>query len=70
MSKKLGTIVGFTPDAARSPVEMYQADEFSLREGGTTYDVTLHFNTEGNQSILRQFKDMILSDTHRVDSTH
>ena len=35
---------------------------FTMKMGGTTYEVTSHFNTEGRQSVLQQFKDLILSE--------
>lgn len=37
-------------------------NEFSLKIGGTTYDVSTHFSTEGKQSVLEQFKWLILSE--------
>ena len=37
-------------------------DEFSLKIGGTTYDVSTHFSTKGEESVLRQFKRLILSE--------
>lgn len=36
--------------------------DFSLKIGGTFYEVTTHFNPEGNQSVLDQFKTLILSE--------
>ena len=33
----------------------------SKKIGGTVYDVTANFNIEGKESILQQFKDLILS---------
>ena len=40
---------------------VYQpANEFSLKVGGTYFDVSTHFDTTGRQSVLRQFKDLIL----------
>jgi len=35
---------------------------FSLRIGGTTYDVSTHYNREGNQSVLDQFQRLILAE--------
>lgn len=35
---------------------------FSMRTGGT---VTTHFNTEGKESVLQQFRDLIL-EIHRI----
>ena len=29
---------------------------------GTTFDVTTHFSDDGRQSVLRQFRDLILSE--------
>ena len=36
--------------------------DFTMKIGGTTYEVTSHFNTEGRQSVLQQFRDLILSE--------
>lgn len=37
-------------------------DEFSLKIGGTIYDVSTHFSTKGKESVLEQFKRLILSE--------
>lgn len=37
-------------------------NEFSLKIGGTTYEVNTHFNKKGKQSVLEQFKELILSE--------
>lgn len=37
-------------------------NEFSLKSGGTTYDVSTHFSDTGRQSVLEQFKNLILSE--------
>lgn len=34
---------------------------FSMKIGGTVYDVTTHWNTEGSQTVLQQFKELLLS---------
>lgn len=34
---------------------------FKIFIGGTTYEVCSYFNVEGKQSILEQFKNLILS---------
>lgn len=45
------------------PVHVIQAkNTFSMKIGGTVFDVTTHFNTEGRQSVLQQFRDLILSE--------
>ncbi len=36
--------------------------DFSLKIGGTFYEVSTHFNSKGNQSVLDQFKTLILSE--------
>ncbi len=35
---------------------------FQTKMGGTTYEVTTHFNSEGRQSVLEQFQELILSE--------
>lgn len=37
-------------------------NEFSLKIGGTTYDVSTHFSDKGTQSVLEQFRELILSE--------
>ena len=37
-------------------------NEFSLKIGGTTYEISTHFSTKGKQSVLEQFKELILSE--------
>ena len=34
---------------------------FEIKIGGTVYEVHSHFNIEGKQSVLEQFKNIILS---------
>lgn len=36
--------------------------DFELKIGGTTYEVCSHFNIDGKQSVLEQFKNLILSE--------
>lgn len=38
------------------------SNSFSMKIGGTVFDVSTHFNTDGRQSILQQFRDLILSE--------
>ena len=35
---------------------------FDLKIGGTTYDVNTHFSTDGKQSALEQFMELIMND--------
>ena len=37
-------------------------NSFSMKIGGTVFDVTTHFNANGSQSVLQQFRDLILSE--------
>ncbi len=46
------THFGFEPDAESS---------FKVKIGGTVYEVTTHFNESGKQSVLQQFRDLLLS---------
>ena len=34
---------------------------FSVKLGGTVYEITTHWNTEGSQTDLQQFKELLLS---------
>lgn len=37
-------------------------NEFSLKIGGRIYEVNTRFSTKGKQSVLEQFKELILSE--------
>ena len=37
-------------------------DHFSLRIGGTFYDVTTHMKIDGKRTVLNQFKEMLLAN--------
>lgn len=37
-------------------------DTFTTQIGGTTYEVSTHFNPKGTQSVMEQFKKLILSE--------
>lgn len=34
--------------------------EFEMKIGGTTYAVSTHFDSEGKQSVLKQFMTLLL----------
>jgi hypothetical protein len=36
-----------------------QEDTFTMKIGGTTYEVTTHFSTDGKQSVLQQFMELL-----------
>lgn len=46
------THFGFEPNAESS---------FKMKIGGTVYEVTTHFNESGKQSVLQQFRDLLIS---------
>lgn len=33
---------------------------FVMKIGGTTYEVATHFSTKGKETVLRQFKDLLI----------
>ena len=35
-------------------------DTFEMKVGGTTYEISTHFDTGGRQSVLEQFMALIL----------
>ena len=46
---------------AFDPFELLSGeDTFEMKVGGTTYEVSTHFNTGGRQSVLEQFMALIL----------
>jgi hypothetical protein len=45
---------GFAPYFDHAPT-----DSFSLKVGGTVYEVTTHFASEGRQSVLEQFMGLL-----------
>ena len=34
---------------------------FDMKIGGTVYEVSTHFSEDGKQSVLQQFRDLLLS---------
>ena len=45
-----------------SKVRRFGEDTFTTKIGGTTYEVSTHFNPDGRRSALEQFKHLILSE--------
>ena len=33
---------------------------FVMKIGGTTYEVSTHFSTKGKETVLQQFKDLLI----------
>ena len=40
----------------------YETDDtpFVMKIGGTTYEVSTHFSTKGKETVLQQFKDLLI----------
>ena len=47
-------------DAKTSVARTSGEDTFEMKVGGTTYEVSTHFDTDGRQSVLEQFMALIL----------
>ncbi len=45
-----------------SKVRRFDEDTFTMKIGGTTYEVSTHFNPNGRQCVMEQFKQLILSE--------
>ena len=43
-------------------VRRFGEDTFTMKIGGTTYEVSTHFNPDGRQCVFEQFKELILSE--------
>ena len=37
-------------------------DNFMMKIGGTTYEISTHFNPKSRQCVMEQFKELILSE--------
>ncbi len=46
----------------RSKIRHFGEETFQMKIGGTTYEVSTHFNPKGRQCIFEQFKELILSE--------
>ena len=43
-------------------VRRFGEDNFTMKIGGTTYEISTHFNPKGKQCVMEQFKELILSE--------
>ena len=41
--------------------EAVAKSDFTMKIGGTVYEVYTHFSEDGKQSVLQQFRDLLLS---------
>ena len=60
----------FLPDSAEECIEdgklqRYGIGNFTMKIGGTVYEVATHFSTDGKQSVLQQFRDLLISQNLR-----
>ena len=46
----------------RSKIRRFGEETFQMKIGGTTYEVSTHFNPKGRQCIFEQFKELILAE--------
>lgn len=56
----------FLPGSAGERIEdgklqRYGIGDFTTKIGGTVYEVATHFSKDGRQSVLQQFRDLLLS---------
>ncbi len=42
-------------------LQRYGIGDFKMKIGGTVYEVATHFSTDGKQSVLQQFRDLLIS---------
>ncbi len=42
-------------------LQRYGIGNFTMKIGGTVYEVATHFSTDGKQSVLQQFRDLLLT---------
>lgn len=55
------SLTEYIPQSNLVPVQLIpQRISFSLRKGKTVYDVSSQFDVSGNQTLLQQFKNLIL----------
>jgi hypothetical protein len=52
------------PNNDKDNAAIEKRDHFSLRIGGTYYDVTTHLKTGGTRTVLNQFKEMLLANQY------
>ena len=55
------SLTEYIPQSNLVPVQLIpQGIGFSLSKGKTVYDVSSQFNISGNQTLLQQFKNLVL----------
>ncbi len=62
------SVITDRPEETFLPAQDYSSyrrcgeDSFEVQIGGTTYEVSTHFSKTGRQSVMEQFKKLILSE--------
>ena len=56
----------FLPDSTGERIEdgklqRYGIGNYTVKIGGTVSEISTHFSTDGKQSVLQQFRDLLLS---------
>ena len=47
------------PPTLSEDVLLHADNSFSMKIGGTVYEVTTHFNPDGKQTVLEQFAELL-----------
>ncbi len=55
-------IADFFLSQDKEPAKKLGEGSFTMKLGGTTYEVSTHYNDAGTQSVLEQFKKLLLSE--------
>ena len=55
-------MTGINSNKSSVSAPYYETDNtpFVMKIGGTTYEVTTHFSTKGKDTVLQQFKDLLI----------
>ena len=62
MSKRSQTLRSDIPVELDRVLIFKPENKFRVKSADTIYEVSMHFNTEGKESILRQFKNILMSE--------
>ena len=65
-AEDFGYVDAFLPGSTGERIEdgklqRYGIGDFTMKIGGTVYEVATHFSTDGKQSVLQQFRDLLLT---------
>lgn len=68
-AEDFGYVDAFLPGSTGERIEdgklqRYGIGDFTMKIGGTVYEVATHFNEDGRQSVLQQFRDLLLAKSN------